>query len=239
MSWNVASVMTAEVVTVRPGAPYKEVADLLRERRVSAVPVIDADGRVIGIVSEADLLLKEERPQSRPGGPLIDPHGDAAKAMARNAAALMSSPVVTVQPRASLTEAARLLHRRHLKRLPVVDDEGRLVGIVSRADLLQPFLRSDQSIAREVRDDVVVETLMIDPDQVGVAVVDGVVRLEGELETRSLARILVRLVRAVEGVVSVDDRLAWRLDDSHTRPEPPNTAAESGAGGLTHSRREH
>lgn len=219
MSWNVASVMTRDVVTVGPAAPYKEVAELLRARRVSAVPVIDADHGVIGIVSEADLLLKEERLAPRPGGPLLDPHGDAAKALARNAAALMSSPALTVQVTTTLTEAARLMHRHHVKRLPVVDDQGRLVGIVSRADLLQAFIRSDDSITREVREDVIVETLVIDPDQVQVGVVDGVVRLEGEVETRSLAQILTRLVKAVEGVVGVDDRLTWRLDDSHIRLE--------------------
>lgn len=224
MSWTVGSVMTRDVVTVGPAAPYKQVAELLRARHVSAVPVIDAANRVIGVVSEADLLLKEERLTARPGGPLLDPHGDAAKAMARNAAALMSSPAMTVQVTTTLTEAARLMRRHHVKRLPVVDDQGRLVGIVSRVDLLQAFIRSDDSIAREVRDDVIIGTLVIDPDQVQVGVVDGVVRLEGEVETRSLARILTRLVKAVEGVVGVDDRLKWRLDDSHIRPELPPLA---------------
>jgi CBS domain-containing protein len=214
MSWNVASVMTTDVVTVTPGTVYKEVVERIRERRVSAVPVIDAERRVIGIVSEADLLVKEERPGGRPGGLLADRHGDAARAQARNAAALMTAPAVTVWPGATLTEAARLMHRRHVKRLPVVDREGRLVGIVSRADLLQPFLRSDDSIAREVREDVVVKTLVIDPATVTVAVEDGVVRLEGELETRSLAHILAMLVKSVEGVVAVDDRLRWRTNDS-------------------------
>jgi CBS domain-containing protein len=154
MSWNVATVMTADVVTVGPGAVYKEVAERLRDHRVSAVPVVDAERRVIGVVSEADLLLKEERPDRPLGGPLVHPHGDAARAEARNAAALMTSPAVTVGPEATLTEAARLMHRRHVKRLPVVDADGRLVGIVSRADLLQVFLRGDDAIATEVRVDV-------------------------------------------------------------------------------------
>jgi len=175
------------------------------------------------------MLLKEERPAPRPGGPLLDPHGAAAKALARNAGALMSSPAVTVQVTTTLTEAARLMHRRHVKRLLVVDDQGRLVGIVSRADLLQAFIRSDDSLAREVRDEVILGTLVIDPDQVHVGVVDGVVRLEGEVETRSLARILTRLVKAVEGVVGVDDRLTWRLDDSRIRPEPTPLAVRFSA----------
>jgi CBS domain-containing protein len=224
MSWTVASVMTRNVVTVAPSATYKEVAGRLHERGVSAVPVVDAEHRVVGIVSEADLLLKEERPAPRPGGHLLDPHGDAARATARNAAALMTSPAVMVGSRATLTEAARLMHHRHVRRLPVVDAAGALVGIVSRADLLTAFLRSDESIAVEVRDDVLAATLAIEPDDLEIGVEDGVVRLEGELETRSLARILVRLVAAVEGVVGVDDRLCWRLDDTGIRAEMPPLA---------------
>lgn len=219
MSWTVASVMTRDVATVGPDATYKEVAGRLRERGVSAVPVVDQDRRVLGVVSEADLILKEERPAPRPGGHLLDPHGRAARAQARTALALMSTPAVTVGPEATLTEAARRMHERQVKRLPVVDAAGRLVGIVSRADLLTAFLRSDESIADEVREDVLVGTLAIDPDELEIGVQDGVVRLAGQLETRSLARILVRLVAAVEGVVGVDDRLSWRLDDTGIRPE--------------------
>jgi CBS domain-containing protein len=224
MSWTVASVMTRDVVTVAPSATFKEVAGRLHERGVSAVPVVDAGNRVVGIVSEADLLLKEERPASPPGGHLLDPHGEAARARARNAAALMTSPAVTLGSDATLTEAARLMHRRHVKRLPVVDAVGVLVGIVSRGDLLTAFLRSDESIAVEVRDGVVAGTLAIEPDGLEIGVGDGVVRLDGEVETRSLARILVRLVAAVEGVVGVDDRLRWRLDDTGIRPEMPPLA---------------
>jgi CBS-domain-containing membrane protein len=114
------------------------------------------------------------------------------------------------------------MHRKHVKQLPVVDAEGRLVGIVSRADLLQVFLRSDDSIAHEVREDLLHRTLVIDPMTVTVAVSDGVVRLDGEVETRSLALITARLVRAVEGVVAVESRLRWRVDDSHVKvPDYP------------------
>jgi len=232
MHWNVAAVMTTDVVTVRAGTVYKEVVERLHERRVSAAPVVDADGRVIGVVSEADLLLKEERPERRPGGPLVDPHGDSAKAMARNAAALMTSPAVTVRPEATLTEAARLMHRRHVKRLPVVDADGRLLGIVSRADLMQVFLRGDEALAREIREDVLRHTLVVDPAAVAVAVDDGVVRLEGQVETKSLAAIAARLVQGVEGVVAVDNRLRWGVDDAAvglpTHPLAPRYHAEEG-----------
>lgn len=213
MSWTVGTVMTTCVVSVTPDTTYKEIVERLREHRVSAVPVIEMDGRVVGIVSEADLLLKEERPLPGIAGSPLQPHGDAARAAGRNAAALMTAEVVTVGPDGTLTEAARRMHRHGVKRLPVVDSAGRLVGIVSRGDLLQPFLRSDESIAREVREDVLRGTLSIDPESLTVAVDAGVVRLEGELENRSLCRIVERLVAAVEGVVGVDARLAWRLDD--------------------------
>src|ERR1041385_8545754 len=215
MSWNVAAVMTADVVTVGPGSVFKELVECLRANRVSALPVVDAERRVVGVVSEADLLLKEEGPAPGPGGPRPHPHGAAARAEARNAAALMSAPALTVGPDATLTEAARLMHRRHVKRLPVVDAAGRLVGIVSRSDLLQAFLRSDESIAREVREDVLRHTLAIEPEAVTATVADGVVRLEGQVEAKSLAAIAARLVKAVEGVVAVENRLRWSWDDSH------------------------
>lgn len=213
MSWIVASVMTRDVETVPMQAPFKDIVTRMRRRGVSALPVTDEGGRVVGIVSEADLLLKEERPASGPGGPLMDPGGPAAKAEGRTAAALMSRPVVTTRPEATLSEAARVLHSKGLKRLPVVDEDGRLVGIVSRVDLLQPFVRSDASIEREVREDLLDTTLGLRRHAIAVSVEDGVVRLEGELETRSLARILARLVQGMEGVVSVDERLRWRTDD--------------------------
>ncbi len=196
MSWTVKSMMTTDVVTVPPGTAYKEVIERMRQRHVSAVPVVDPDRRVTGVVSEADLLLKEERPSPRPGGALIDSYSDAAKAQARNAASLITTPAVTIRPDATLTEAARLMHHRRVKRLPVVDGDGRLLGIVSRADLLQAFLRSDESIAHEVRDDVLLRTLVIDPETLAVTVEDGIVRLQGELETHSLGLILIRLVKA-------------------------------------------
>jgi len=220
MSWNVAAVMTTNAVTVSPGTVYKDVVECLRTRQVSAVPVVDSEDRVIGVVSEADLLLKEERPDGGPGGPRLHRHGDVAKAQALSAAALMTAPAVTVGPEATLTEAARLMHRKHVKRLPVVDADGRLLGIVSRADLLQPFLRSDESIRDEVRADVLQRTLSLDPATVVVTVADGVVRLEGQVERKSLAPITARLVQAVEGVVAIENRLTWKSDDTHVDVPP-------------------
>jgi CBS domain-containing protein len=220
MSWTVGAVMTREVVSVRPDTPYKAVVERMLERRISALPVVDAAGQVLGVVSQADLMLKEEKPRHL-GGALVHPRGDEARAMARNAVALMTAPAITVRQDASLTEAARLMHHRHVKQLPVVDAAGSLVGIVNRADVLRAFARSDESIETEVREDVLLRTLAIDPETVTVTVRDGVVRLEGELETRSLVRILERLVLGVEGVIGLDDELRWALDDTHLHPDSP------------------
>ncbi|MBO0685288.1 MAG: CBS domain-containing protein [Candidatus Dormibacteraeota bacterium] len=224
MPWNVGSVMTRDVETVQRNTPYKEIVERMRRRRVSALPVVDSHGRVVGMVSEADLLLKEERPLM----PLAC--GEAAKAVARNAAALMTAPALTVDQRRSLSEAARIMHWRRVRRLAVVDDDGRLEGIVTRSDILGVFERSDRSIAEEVREQLLVEMLALDRDAVAVSVDAGVVGLEGELATRSLAWMLVKLAEGVEGVVGVDDRLRWKRDDRHLLPGPPMDGGAQASG---------
>jgi CBS-domain-containing membrane protein len=217
MGRRVRDVMTQDVVTIDEHASFKEVATLLTERRVSALPVLDGEGRVVGIVSEADLMLKEQFPQGPPDGRLFQSRRrrqTRAKAAGDTAAELMTSPAVTIGPDASLAQAARLLHRHGIKRLPVVDPAGPLLGIVSRADLLKVFLRSDADIAREVRQQVLLRAMWMDPDTVVVEVRDGVVTLTGQLERRSLIPITVNLVRGLDGVVDVVDRLSFELDDS-------------------------
>jgi CBS-domain-containing membrane protein len=217
MGRRTRDVMTVEVVTVDEHAAFKEVARLLTERRVSALPVLDGEGRVVGVVSEADLILKEEFPGGPPGGRLLRGRRrreTRAKAAGGTAAELMTSPAVTIGPDAGVAEAARLLHRHGIKRLPVVDPAGPLLGIVSRADLLKVFLRADADIAAEVRQQVLTRAMWIDPDDLLVEVRDGVVSLTGQLERRSLIPILVSLVRCLDGVVDVVDRLSFELDDS-------------------------
>jgi CBS-domain-containing membrane protein len=217
MGGRVRDVMTQDVVTVDEHASFKEVARLLTERRVSALPVLDGEGRVVGVVSEADLMPKEEFPEGQPGGRLFQGRRRReirAKAAGDTAAELMTSPAVTIGPDAGVAEAARLLHRHGIKRLPVVDPAGPLLGIVSRADLLKVFLRADADIAREVRQQVLRRAMWIDPDTVAVEVRDGVVALTGQLERRSLIPITVNLVRGLDGVVDVVDRLSFRFDDS-------------------------
>ena len=217
MGRRVRDVMTQEVVTVNEHASFKDIAMLIAERRVSAVPVLDREGRVLGIVSEADLVLKEEYPAGRPEGRLFQGRRQRiaqAKAAGDTAAELMTSPAVTVGPDASVAEAARLLHRHGIKRLPVVDPAGPLLGILSRADLLKVFLRSDADISREIRQQVLMRAMWMNPDTVVVDVRDGGVTLTGQLERRSLIPITVSLVRGLDGVVEVVDRLTFELDDT-------------------------
>lgn len=215
MKHTVADVMTRTVVVVNGSDPFKEVVRRMQEYRVSALPVVDDDGRLVGIVSEADLILKED-PELDEGSRLFEGRHrrhEREKAAGVVAAELMTGPVVTVPPDAALGDAARLMHRKGIKRLPVVDDDGRIHGILSRSDLLKVFLREDADIEHEVREDVVRRTLWIDPDTVSVAVHDGVVRIEGQIERRSLMSVLERLVTAVEGVVGVEANLSFAVDD--------------------------
>jgi CBS-domain-containing membrane protein len=217
MGRRVRDVMTPVVVTVGERTSFKEIAATMAEHRVSALPVLDEAGRVAGIVSEADLLLKEEFPEGSAGGRLFQSRRlrvERVKAAGDTAAELMTAPAVTIGPDATVTEAARLLHRHGIKRMPVVDPAGPLLGIVSRADLLKVFLRTDAEIAQEIRQEVLVRAMWVNPDTVTVEVRDGIVTLSGQLERRSLIPIAVSLVHGIDGVVDVVDRLTFELDDS-------------------------
>jgi CBS domain-containing protein len=212
----VKDLMTTQVVTVEPETPFKEIVARLAEHRVSALPVVDDHGLVLGVVSEADLLLKEEFPEPDRDIPLFWTKRrrlERDKAAATTARDLMSIAVVSVSPDATVAEAARSMHRAGVKRLPVVAEGGRLVGIVSRGDLLRVFDRPDQDIRREIMDEVIVGEFMMDPNRFFIHVNDGVVVLQGQVERRSILPFLVRAVRGVEGVVRVEDRLAYDLDD--------------------------
>jgi len=200
--YTVSDVMTHTDVAIGSEAPFKEIVELLDQWKVSAVPVLAGEGRVVGVVSEADLLAKEEYRGAPDGDPAVP-----AKAGAVSAAELMSAPAVTVHPDATLAEAARIMARRHVKRLPVVDAVGMLQGVVSRSDLLKVFLRGDGEIAEEVRQHVLGRLPVTAP--LTVSVTEGVVTLGGALPDRSLVPVLARAVRAVEGVVDV------RLDLTH------------------------
>jgi CBS-domain-containing membrane protein len=188
----------------------------LANQRVSAVPVVDDDGRVLGVVSEADLLLKEEFPDPDADIPLWWTKRrrlEREKAAGSTARDLMSVAVVSIAPEATVAEAARRMHTAKVKRLPVLGEGGRLVGIISRADLLKVFNRADRAIRREIMDEVIVGEFLMDPNRFFIHVDDGVVVLQGRVERRSLLPYLVRAVHSVEGVVRVQNRLAFDIDD--------------------------
>ncbi|MGW7384913.1 CBS domain-containing protein [Streptomyces sp. NPDC054794] len=201
--------MTRNVVTVGREAAFKDLVRLMGRWRISAVPVLEGERRVIGVVSEADLLPKEEFRDSDPDRLTQRLRSaDLAKAGALTAEELMTSPAVTVHAEATLAEAARIMALCHVKRLPVVDSEGALEGLVSRGDLLKVFLRPDDEIAEEVRRDVVDVLFPAPVEPVRVAVARGVVTLTGRVPDVARIPLAVRLVRSVEGVVNVDCHLA-------------------------------
>jgi len=212
MNTKVRDVMTDHVVAVRPDASFKELAARFHEHRVSGFPVIDANRRVIGVVSEADLLVKEALADEH-GIPAaltgILHHKDHRKAEGLTARELMTRPAVTVRLEDSVEHAARLMYTLQVKRLPVVDSGGFLVGIVSRADLLSVFDRADEEIRSEIVNDVILHEFLIDPAVFMVAVADGVVTIQGSPETNDLGHKLVSKVRQVRGVVAVRDKLAY------------------------------
>jgi CBS domain-containing protein len=213
MNAKVKDVMTGEVVAVRKDASFKEMAARLRQYRVSAFPVIDENRRVIGVVSEADLLAKEALAGDHAGIPAavtgILHHKDYQKSEGLTAGDLMTHPAVTVRPEDSVKHAARLMYTLQVKRLPVVDAGGYLVGIVSRADLLTVFDRTDEEIHAEVVNEVMLREFLIDPAIFMVTVADGVVTIKGNPETADLGHKLVTKIRRVRGVVAVDDKLAY------------------------------
>jgi CBS-domain-containing membrane protein len=215
--WLVQDVMTRDVLTVTPRTPYREIVDSLVRRRVTAAPVEDEEHRVVGVVSEADLLHKVEFIGDERGRRTFErPSRRSAreKANAAVAADLMTAPAITVGPETSVVAAARRMETDRVKRLPVVDADGRLVGIVSRRDLLSMHMRPDPEIRDDVVENVLRRALWIDPVSVEVDVVDGKVILGGRVDRRSTAGLVVRLTAEVPGVVTVIDRLAWDYDDS-------------------------
>lgn len=220
---KVKDVMSRDVVAVRPETPLKEAARLMSSHGISGLPVVDEFGDVVGIVSEADFLLKErgfakipERPLSWILGESAAASATRAKVAAATAGEMMSSPALTVAPEASLRDAAAMMVERRINRLPVTRG-GHLVGIVTRADLVRAYLRPDDEIRRTIREDVILQTLWLAPERVEVEVSEGVVRLAGMLDRRETVEDLLRLVAAVDGVVAVESALRWQLEDGDIR----------------------
>lgn len=222
MNATVKDVMTTHVIAVRKDASFKEMAAMLREQRVSAFPVIGDDNKVIGVVSEADLLTKEALDFSGPGkvSTLLH-HREQAKAAGITAADLMTKPPVTIGPTDLVSHAARLMYARRVKRLPVVDDDGKLIGIVSRADVLAVYSRPDPDIRHEITERVLLDTLLTDPARLTVTVKDGIVTIEGVPETNSVGHDIIEEVRHIEGVVAVRDRLSYTPASSSVPSQSP------------------
>ncbi len=195
---TVAEVMTTDVVTVSTSTPVKEAAGLMSERRIAAIPVIGADGTLVGIISETDFIGKRVD---------VEVVGE-----------LMSAPVVTARPGDPVPLVARILLARNVKSLPVVDDGAQVVGIVSRADVLKSYLRSDADIQSDIANRVIRGSMWLDPSSFDISVDDGVVRISGEVDRRSDVEILTTLTFAVEGVIGVEPMLTYRFDDRNVMP---------------------
>ena len=214
---TVSDVMTARVHVATPMTPFKFLVRLIEENRISAIPIVDAHGMPVGIVSESDLRLKERRADlSSDGSPLhLWRHRvDKAKAEGVIAADLMSSPAITVRTGTALTEAARVMQERNIRRLVVVDDRGRIAGIVTRSDLLQIFLRTDEDLRQEVVRTIIPAIIPGDAETVEVDVQANVITLSGVVDRRSDSDILSRVSREIDGVVDVVNQLTYRWDDA-------------------------
>jgi CBS domain-containing protein len=218
---KILDLMSTDVITVSPETPLKDVAFALAEHSISGLPVCDADGRVLGVISEADILYKERGGTERRGGPLawiLHARGsaDSVKADARTAGEAMSSPPLTIAPSRPAAAAARMMLEHGVNRLPVVKDE-KLIGIVTRADLVRAFTRTDAEIRADI-EDILRRALWLEPGSVEIAVERGDVVLRGEVETRSAAEVMKQLVLKTTGVVTVDSKVRHRVDDVEHAP---------------------
>lgn len=210
---KVEEIMTAEVVTVGPGVPLREVALVLVEHRISGVPVVDGLGRLLGVVSETDIVHKEARAPRARGGFLrwldLESGEIRAKVDARSATEAMTAPAITIDAGRSVNAAASLMLEKGCKRLPVLRD-GQLVGIVSRSDLVRAFVRTDTEIEHEVRESVALATFAIPPETLHIESRHGEVTLGGQVDTAEEARLFAELVARVPGVVSVESHVTSR-----------------------------
>jgi CBS domain-containing protein len=231
---TVRDVMTTSVLTVRPDAPLKDVARLLIDSGISGAPVVDDHDTVLGVISEGDFLVKEQGLEGVRHRWLASLLGEAPetraqldKVEARTAGRAMSAPPVTIRPERPIREAAALMAERHINRLPVVDD-GRLVGIITRADLVRAYLRTDEELTRTILDDVLLKALWLDPASFDVAVTNGEVWITGNVERRSTAAMVEETIGLVPGIVAVHADIRWGLDDRDLRPAERDPAFPHG-----------
>ena len=211
---KIKDVMTRDVITVGPETPLKEAAAILGRKGISGLVVVDGDGTVVGVLSEADILYKEGGERSAHTGLLgwlFETGGSALeqKLAARTVGEAMTAPALTIGPERPVHEAAARMIEDGVNRLPVLED-GKLVGIVSRADLVRAFTRTDEEIGDEIRNEIVTRTLWLAPDAVEITVERGNVVLAGQVETANDAELLPIFVERVPGVVSVSTELTYR-----------------------------
>ncbi len=220
---KVRDLMTTDPLTVSAETLLKEAARTMVRSRVSGLPVM-ADGALIGIVTEGDFLRQEANRDQPYRFSLLDAlfgEGPTDPPAVESVVEVMTENVITIRPEATIGEAARVMANKRVKRLPVIDEDGTLVGIISRADVVNAFTKPDEIIEDEVREDIIRRLLFLDPGDIGVSVVDGVVTLEGEMENRTEAHLLEELTRRVEGVVRVDSQLRFLVDDEKAERQFP------------------
>lgn len=198
---NVVDLMTTDVISVTTGTGLREAARLMFRNRVSGLPITDDSGALVGIITEADFLKLEVERQ------------EGTRDQGDTVADVMSRGVVTVQPEVEIYEAAKIMAVQEVRRLPVIDEEGRLLGVISRADIVSIFTRPDDVIEDEIREDLLRRVLLIDPDGIRIGVVNGVVTLDGEVATRNEASMLEELTNRLDGVLRVESKLTWAEDD--------------------------
>ncbi len=225
MRCHVQDIMTADPVTVTPATPLKDLIDILVEQKIGSVPVLGLHGRVLGLVTETDLLRKEELkrdPEVRHSRQMTY-RARRDVATAETAGELMSTHPVTARADMTVAEAARLMDRHQVTCLPVVDDGGKLLGVVSPRDLLRVFLRPDEEIRAQVIREVLTGYLGTNPALVQVDVTDGVVKMTGELERKSMLSLVLPVTRAVDGVIDAEGEFSYAIDDTNLSPVPDLT----------------
>jgi CBS domain-containing protein len=211
---KVRDLMTTDPITTTPDALLKEAARIMVREKISGLPVMEGS-KVVGIVTEGDFLRQEANRDQPYRLSLLEAlfgEGGAEPAV-ETVGEVMTEPVITITPDATVSEAARVMSHRRVKRLPVLDDGGNLIGVISRADVVNAFTKPDEVIEDEVREDIVRRLLFLEPDVIDVGVDDGVVTLSGELENRTEAHLLEELTRRIAGVVRVVSNLTYEVDD--------------------------
>lgn len=218
---RVVDLMASDVISVRRETTLRDAARLMVEKGISGLPVTDDDGQLVGVISEGDFLRKEVDRGDLMGRGLLGVLFDRdSLAEAENVGEVMAENLFTVSPDATLVEAARTMTTHAVKRLPVVTREGKLVGVISRRDIVAAFTRPDELIEDEIREDVLRRLLFLDPTLLDVSVDAGVVTISGELPTRTDVRLVEAMVQRTDGVIRADIDLTWKLDDTQVGTEP-------------------